>query len=47
MVVEQANTLLLRNEHAFEREKRFSSDVAHELRTPIAEKYGNSVRRVF
>lgn len=31
-----ANELLLRLERSFSREKRFNSDVAHELRTPIA-----------
>lgn len=31
------NDLLSRLEEAFERERRFSADVAHELRTPIAE----------
>lgn len=31
------NELLARLEQSFERERRFSSDVAHELRTPIAE----------
>ena len=31
-----ANDLLLRLERSFAREKRFNSDVAHELRTPIA-----------
>lgn len=36
-VVEQLNALLLRLKDAFERERRFSSDVAHELRTPVAE----------
>lgn len=36
-VVEQLNALLERLEAAFERERRFSSDVAHELRTPVAE----------
>lgn len=36
-VVEQLNGLLARLEAAFERERRFSSDVAHELRTPVAE----------
>ncbi|HEX7183849.1 MAG TPA: ATP-binding protein [Thermoanaerobaculia bacterium] len=36
-IVEQLNALLDRLEAAFERERRFSSDVAHELRTPVAE----------
>ena len=31
------NRLLTRVEQAFERERRFSNDLAHELRTPIAE----------
>jgi signal transduction histidine kinase len=35
-VVERLNELLARLEHAFVREKAFASDVAHELRTPIA-----------
>jgi signal transduction histidine kinase len=36
-VVEQLNALLARLGAAFERERRFASDVAHELRTPVAE----------
>lgn len=36
-LVLRINQLLERLEMAFERERRFSSDVAHELRTPIAE----------
>ena len=36
-VVERLNALLARLQVAFERERRFSSDIAHELRTPIAE----------
>lgn len=36
-VVEQLNALILRLKDTFERERRFSSDVAHELRTPVAE----------
>ncbi len=36
-VVERLNDLLRRLEASFERERRFSSDVAHELRTPVAE----------
>lgn len=33
----QINQLLQRVSHAFQRERRFSGDVAHELRTPLAE----------
>ena len=36
-IVSAINQLLERLEHAFERERRFSSDVAHELRTPVSE----------
>lgn len=36
-VIDQFNELLLRLEKSFAREQRFSSDVAHELRTPISE----------
>lgn len=36
-VVEQIDALLARLQEALEKERRFSSDVAHELRTPIAE----------
>jgi signal transduction histidine kinase len=36
-VVQRINALLERVEESFKREKRFSGDVAHELRTPIAE----------
>lgn len=36
-IEQQLNKLLERLEAAFQREKRFSSDVAHELRTPLAE----------
>jgi two-component system, OmpR family, heavy metal sensor histidine kinase CusS len=35
-VVDQLNQLLARLEDAFEREHTFSSDIAHELRTPLA-----------
>lgn len=34
---EKLNDLLARLEASFERERRFSSDLAHELRTPLAE----------
>jgi signal transduction histidine kinase len=37
VVVEQVNALLSRLEAGFERERRLSSDIAHELKTPIAE----------
>jgi signal transduction histidine kinase len=36
-VVKQMNALLHRLDAAFRRERQFSSDVAHELRTPLAE----------
>jgi len=36
-IEQQINRLLERLEAVFQREKRFSSDVAHELRTPLAE----------
>jgi two-component system sensor histidine kinase QseC len=36
-VVEQINALLGRLEAGFKRERRLSSDIAHELKTPIAE----------
>lgn len=36
-IVEQLNALLARLGAAFERERQFASDVAHELRTPVAE----------
>ncbi len=36
-LVTRFNALLVRLHEAFERERRFSGDVAHELRTPIAE----------
>lgn len=35
-VVERLNDLLVRLEAAFQRERRFTGDVAHELRTPLA-----------
>jgi two-component system sensor histidine kinase QseC len=37
VVVEQINALLARLEAGFKRERRLSSDIAHELKTPIAE----------
>jgi two-component system sensor histidine kinase QseC len=36
-IVDRLNALLARLQAAFERERRFSSDLAHELRTPVAE----------
>ncbi len=36
-IVRRLNLLLARLEGAFERERRFSADVAHELRTPVTE----------
>ena len=36
-IAQRLNELLLRLEKAFSRERRFTADVAHELRTPIAE----------
>ena len=36
-VVEQLNQLLTRLENAFDRERQLASDIAHELKTPIAE----------
>ena len=36
-IVQGLNDLMSRLEAAFERERRFSADVAHELRTPLAE----------
>ncbi len=35
-LIEQLNKLFARLKEAFEREKRFASDAAHELRTPLA-----------
>ncbi|MEQ9409693.1 MAG: ATP-binding protein [Fuerstiella sp.] len=35
-VVERLNALMIRLEAAFQREKTFTADVAHELRTPLA-----------
>lgn len=36
-LIEQFNELLERLQKSFQREQRFSADVAHELRTPVAE----------
>lgn len=36
-ICDRLNDLLERLEHAFERERRISSDISHELRTPLAE----------
>lgn len=36
-ITARLNELLARLENSFERERRFSSDVAHEFRTPVAE----------
>ncbi|MFI5335714.1 MAG: ATP-binding protein [Opitutales bacterium] len=36
-ICERLNDLLARLEKSFERERRFSADLAHELRTPLAE----------
>ena len=36
-ICDRLNDLLARLQEAFERERRFTADVAHELRTPIAE----------
>lgn len=37
VITERLNELLVRLEHSFERERRVSAAMAHELRTPIAE----------
>ena len=37
VVIEQVNALLARLDAGFKRERQMSSDIAHELRTPIAE----------
>ena len=36
-IYEKLNDLLARIEAGFERERRFSADLAHEMRTPVAE----------
>jgi signal transduction histidine kinase len=36
-ILDRLNDLMARLEAAFERERRFSADLAHELRTPVAE----------
>lgn len=36
-IIDRLNDLMARLEKAFERERRFSADLAHELRTPVAE----------
>jgi len=36
-IIDRLNDLMARLETAFERERRFSADIAHELRTPVAE----------
>lgn len=36
-IAQRLNDLFARLEHSFERERRFSADLAHELRTPLAE----------
>lgn len=37
VIISRLNGLMARLEESFERERRFSADVAHELRTPLAE----------
>ncbi|MDB6127152.1 MAG: hypothetical protein JWM35_1048, partial [Verrucomicrobia bacterium] len=39
-IIHRLNGLMARLEDSFERERRFSADVAHELRTPLAELRG-------
>jgi two-component system sensor histidine kinase QseC len=39
-IIDRLNGLMARLEQSFERERRFSADVAHELRTPLAELRG-------
>lgn len=36
-IAQRLNDLMARLEHGFERERRFSADLAHEMRTPISE----------
>jgi two-component system sensor histidine kinase QseC len=40
VIIDRLNGLMARLEESFERERRFSADVAHELRTPLAELRG-------
>jgi two-component system sensor histidine kinase QseC len=40
VIIDRLNGLMARLEQSFERERRFSADIAHELRTPLAELRG-------